>query len=96
MYDYNSFLPGLLIAGYAGAGSCMDAEILITSLNGEEAAVATTKGGKPQTEHRVKCARNTLTAKGLVGVIAQRDASHPPLKQKGPKRPAGSLYSPRN
>jgi hypothetical protein len=61
----------------------MDTEILITSLNGEEAAAATAKGENPQTEHRAKCARNTLTAKGPVGVIAQRDASHPSLKQKG-------------
>ena len=86
------------MAGYAGAGSYIDAEILVTSLNGEEAAAAAAKttGEKTQTEHRITCARNTLTAKGPVGVIAQSDASHPPLKQKGQKWPAGSLYSPRN
>jgi hypothetical protein len=37
-------LYGLFIAGHAGARSYMDAEILITSLNGEEAVANAAKG----------------------------------------------------
>jgi hypothetical protein len=86
IYSKTPILYGLLFAGYAGERSYMDAEILITSLNGEEAAKNAAHGRKTLTANRVKCARKALDDKRLVGVIAQRDAANKPVKPK-PKMP---------
>jgi hypothetical protein len=85
-------LYGILFAGYTGARSYMDAEILITSLNGEAAATNAAQGKKTLTASRVKCAQKALDDKSLVGVIAQRDASNKPAKPKSKTQTWSPLF----
>lgn len=69
----------------------MDAEILITSLHGEESALNADAGKSTRIAQRVNNAKKAMEDRTCVGVIAQKDSSNEPA---GPRKKDLPLWQP--
>ena len=70
----------------------MDAEILITSLNGDASAESKASGNRTATANRVIAARSALANKNPVGVVAQRNSANKSTNPRHAKKPFEPLF----